>query len=67
MLTEDYKRNNSVQSKMVAVLNFNQVYWFWSFLTSEPLLTNINNEKSISNVTTKRLFLMFEIQNFADT
>ena len=67
MLTEDFKRNNSVQSKMVAVLNFNQVYWFWSFLTSEPLLTNINNEKSISNVTTKRLFLMFEIQNFADT
>ena len=25
---------------MVAVLNFNRVYLFWSFLTGEPLLTN---------------------------
>ena len=37
MLTEDFKW---IQSKIVAVLIFNQVYWFWSFLASDPLLTN---------------------------
>ena len=43
---------------MVAVLIFNQVYRFWLFLTSDKLVTM---------ATTKCLFLIYEIQNFANT
>ena len=43
---------------MVAVLIFNQVYWFWLKTTLDQLVTM---------TTKKRLSLIYEIENFADT
>ena len=43
---------------MVVVLIFNHVYWFWQKTTLDKL---------VAMATRKRLFLNFEIENFANT
>ena len=43
---------------MVAVLIFNQVYWFWLKTTLDSLVTM---------ATKKRLSLIYEIEDFANT
>ena len=54
-----FQTNKLIQSKVVAVLIFNHVQWFWSFLTSEPLSTNwLPWQQNLS--------LICEIPNFAN-
>ena len=47
-----------IYSKMVAVLIFYHVYWFWQKTTLGKL---------VAMATKKRLSLIYELENFADT